>query len=422
MQPLRIAIIGTGISGLGAAYLLHPQHSITVYEKNTVAGGHSRTVMVNTAADGAVAVDTGFIVFNNRNYPLLSGLFKHLQVPIANSDMSFGASINNGWLEYGTQRLGAIFAQKRNLVRPEFYRMVADVFRFHREARGWLDKDPDITLGDCLRALKMGDWFTHYFLLAMGGAIWSTPLPQMLEFPARSFVRFFDNHGLLSLNDQPQWMTVVGGSREYVRRLSAGFADRIKLNCGAARVIRHADQIEVQDTRGGSVMFDQVIFACHADQALAMLANPSAAEQQTLGAFRYQKNRAVLHSDTRFMPHHKKAWASWVYLAEGRHDTNPAVSLSYWMNRLQPLPTKQPMIVTLNPARPPEAALQHDATEFEHPVFDAGAIRAQTQLPKIQGSDRIWYCGAYQRYGFHEDGFMSGVSVAQSLGAKIPWS
>jgi predicted NAD/FAD-binding protein len=244
----------------------------------------------------------------------------------------------------------------------------------------------------------------------------------MLEFPAQSFVRFFDNHGLLSLNDQPQWMTVTGGSREYVQRLSADFADRLKLNCGAARVIRHATGVEVQDASGGTAMFDQVIFACHADQALAMLANPSAAEQQILGAFRYQKNRAVLHSDTRFMPRHKKAWASWVYLAEGRHDTNPAVSLSYWMNRLQPLPTKQPMIVTLNPARAPDAALVHDSTEFEHPVFDAGAIRAQAQLSKIQGSDRIWFCGAYQRYGFHEDGLMSGVAVAQSLGGVIPWS
>lgn len=416
----RIAIIGTGISGMGAASMLHPHHEITVYEKNSSIGGHSRTVNVSTP-DGSIPVDTGFIVFNKRNYPLLTKLFEHYEVPIAKSDMSFGASIEGGWLEYGTQNIGNIFAQKRNLLRPKFWLMIRDVLRFNTQAKVYLEKDPSISLGACLNALGMGDWYRRYFLLPMGACIWSTPLLQIMDFPASSFLRFFENHGLLSLNDQPQWYTVQGGSREYLTRLASPFQDRIRLNCGATKVERVADGVMVHDTQGGSALYDQVVFACHADQALAMLPHPTSDEARVLGKFSYQPNRMVLHSDTSFMPNHKGAWASWVYLSDTKTDDKPNVSLSYWMNNLQPLATQTPMIVTLNPSREPAKALVHDAANFEHPLFDEAAIRAQAEIPTIQGADRVWFCGAYQRYGFHEDGLGSAVAMVKQMGIEPVW-
>lgn len=417
----RIAVIGTGISGMAAASILHPHHDITVYEKNELIGGHSRTVIVPTP-DGNIPVDTGFIVFNKRNYPLLTRLFDYYNVPVAKSDMSFGASIEDGWLEYGTQHVSNIFAQKRNVLKPQFWGMIRDVLRFNKQAKEYLEKDPSVSLGKCLDALGMGNWYRQYFLLPMGACIWSTPLAQMLDFPASSFIRFFENHGLLSLNDQPQWHTVQGGSKEYIARLTAPFKDRIRLNCGAAKVERVAGGVLVHDTQGGSTMFDQAVLACHADQALAMLQNPTADEAQILGKFSYQPNRMVLHSDVSFMPKNRQAWASWVYLSETKMDDKPNVSLSYWMNNLQPLATKTPLIVTLNPSREPAKYLIHDEANFEHPLFDEAAIRAQAQIPSIQGRDRLWFCGAYQRYGFHEDGLGSAVSMAKQMGHKPAWN
>jgi predicted NAD/FAD-binding protein len=416
----KIAIIGTGISGMGAASLLHPHHEITLYEKNSYIGGHSRTVHVKTP-DGMIPVDTGFIVFNHRNYPLLTKLFSHLNVPIAKSDMSFGASIENGWLEYGTNHPLNVFTQKRNLLRPAFWGMIRDVLKFNKQAHRYMEKDPSISLGQCLDELGMGTWYRNYFLLPMGACIWSTPLAQMLEYPAHSFIRFFTNHGLLTLNDQPQWYTVVGGSREYAERLTSPFKNRTRLNAGVASVTRHDHGVTVLDTHGNADDYDQVVFACHADQALAMLNNPSADEARILGSFRYQNNRMVLHSDTSFMPKHKGAWASWVYLSEQREDKNPCVSLSYWMNRLQPLPTNTPLIVTLNPGREPKKELVHDEYWFEHPLFDEAAIRAQADIKTIQGNNKVWFCGAYQRYGFHEDGLASSVGMVRHMGIEPPW-
>lgn len=417
---MKIAIIGSGISGLGLAYLLHPHHEITVYEKNNMLGGHSRTVDVKTPA-GNVPVDTGFIVFNDRNYPLLNGLFSHLNVPIAKSDMSFGVNINDGWLEYGTQHLSNVFAQKRNVLRPEFWRMVANILRFNKQAKRYLEQDSSISLGQCLQELGMGQWFRDYYLLAMGGAIWSTPLVQMLDFPAHTFIRFFDNHGLLTVNEQPQWHTVVGGSKEYVARLSAPFKDRIKLGCGAQNVVRHEDFVEVHDTMGGIEMYDNVVFACHSDQAMTLLETPTHNEKETIGSVRYQPNEMVLHSDVSFMPKRKAAWASWVYLSQARKDQNPSVSLSYWMNNLQPLETDIPMIVTLNPGHEPDPELVYDRYQFEHPIFDGPAIAAQSRLDEIQGEHRTWYAGAWQSYGFHEDGLLSAVKVAEKLRIQVPW-
>lgn len=415
-----IAIVGTGISGLGAASLLYPRYDITIYEKNDYIGGHSRTVEVKTK-DGIIPVDTGFIVFNKRNYPYLTRLFDHLKVPYVKSDMSFGASIDNGWLEYGTQKIGNMFAQKRNLLRPAFWGMIADILKFNKSATAYLAKDPSFTLGDCLDELGMRAWFRRYFLLAMGGAIWSTPLDEMLKFPAGTFVRFFENHGLLTVNDHPQWYTVEGGSREYVGRLIEPFKDRIHLNRAAAKVWRDENGAHVEDVHGKRDTYDDVIFACHADQALAMITDANTDEQKILSAFRYQPNRAVLHSDVSFMPKRRNTWASWVYLSENRADDNPNVSLSYWMNNLQPLKTDQPLIVTLNPGREPDPKLVYNDYMFEHPVFDAPAINNQNKIDFIQGQNRLWFCGAYQRYGFHEDGLGSAVKMAKRMGIDSPW-
>lgn len=416
----KIAIIGTGISGLGAASILHGAHDVTLYEKNDYIGGHSRTIDVKTH-DGMVPVDTGFIVFNNRNYPLLTRLFEYLNVPIAKSDMSFGANINNGWLEYGTRTAGGLFAQKKNLLKPPFWAMIADILKFNRLAKDYLSKDPSFTLGECLEELQVGPWFRDYFLLAMGGAIWSTPLDAMMKFPASSFIRFFDNHGLLTINDHPQWYTVRGGSREYVQRLTAPFKDRILLNRGVKKVWRGTDGVVIEDFHGVQGIYDDVVFSCHADQSLAMLADAGPQEKEILSAFRYQSNRAVLHSDISFMPRQKKAWASWVYLAESKSDEGSAVSLSYWMNNLQPIDTKQTLIVTLNPGREPDPCLVHNDYTFEHPVFDEAAVRNQARIDEIQGCNRLWFCGAYQRYGFHEDGLGSAVKMTQRMGINPPW-
>lgn len=416
----NIAIIGTGISGLSAAYLLHPHHDITVYEKNDYLGGHSRTVEVKTI-DGVVPVDTGFIVFNYRNYPLLTGLFAHLNVPVVKSDMSFGASINDGWMEYSTQHLTRVFAQRRNLLRPHFWQMIFNILSFNKQAKTYLERDPAITLEECLAELRMGRWFKEYYLLAMGSAIWSTPLEEMLKFPASTFVRFFENHGLLTVSDQPQWYTVAGGSREYVKRLAAPFRDKIRTNTGIAKIMRASDSVTVVDNHGRHEAYDEVILACHADQALLMIDNPSAQERRILSAFRYQPNRAVLHSDVSFMPKSKKAWASWVYLSEKKHDKNSGISLSYWMNNLQPLATQKPIVVTLNPSREPASELVYDDYWFEHPLFDEAAIRAQDEISQIQGKNRVWFCGAYQRYGFHEDGLGSAVSMVQAMGIEKTW-
>ncbi len=415
-HSMKIAIIGTGISGLGAAHLLAPHHDITIYEKNSYIGGHSRTIEIS-ANNKTIPVDTGFIVFNNWNYPNLMGLFKMLDVPYHKSNMSFGVSIDQGWLEYAS---GHMLAGK-NIIRPAYWGMLKDIVRFNRQALGYIEKDADISLGRCMDELHMGQWFRHYYLLAMGAAIWSCPIETIMQFPARTFLQFFKNHGLLSINNRPQWYSVSGGSREYVKRLTAQLHDKIRLNCAAEKITPEDPGIHVRDTRGKTEMYDQVVMACHADEALKMIDAPSTDEQAILGAFSYQDNTIIVHRDTSFMPHNKKCWASWVYLSEGREDKNNRVSLSYWMNNLQNLETETPVIVTLNPGRRPQEDLIDDEHNFSHPVFDLSAIKAQNDIETIQGRRGLWFCGAYQRYGFHEDGLLSAVNVAKKLGAKIPW-
>ncbi|MDG1820596.1 MAG: FAD-dependent oxidoreductase [Methylophilaceae bacterium] len=414
---MRIAIIGTGISGLGAAYLLQHEHELVVYEKNAYVGGHSRTIDV-PVEHGVLPVDTGFIVFNDWNYPHLFGLFDHLKVPYQKSDMSFGVSINQGWLEYSS---GGLFAQRSNLIRPQYWRMLFDVFKFNKQALAYIDRDPSISLGDCLEKLNMGTWFKRYYILAMGAAIWSCPVETIMQFPAQTFLRFFKNHGLLSINHRPQWYTVTGGSREYKSRLIQSFEAQIRLNNGAVSVVHQDDEIQVTDQHGDTQTFDHVIFACHADEALQMMAQPSADEADILSHFKYQSNQIIVHSDVSFMPQHQQCWASWVYLSEQQEDKSNGVSLSYWMNNLQSLDTKIPIIITLNPALRPKEALIIDEHHFTHPIFDYHAIVSQSKIQRIQGKRNFWYCGAYQRYGFHEDGLLSAVNVVKALGGSIPW-
>ena len=416
----RIAIIGTGISGLGAAHLLHPDHEITVYEKASRIGGHSRTVTVDY--DGkAIPVDTGFIVFNRRNYPHLTGLFAELGVPTHKSDMTFAASIRDGWLEWGAQDLNSVIGQRRNLFRPRFALLVRDVMAFNRDAQKMVEHRPDLTLDGLIRAMHLGDWFRHYYLLPMAGAIWSCPPSEMLNFPARSLVTFFANHQLLSFTGQPQWYTVTGGSQEYVRRLSAPFAHRIRTDCGAVAVTRQDGKVQIRDARGESHTYDQLVMACHGDEALALLKDAGSTERAALSAFRYQKNLAVLHRDTSVMPLRKRCWASWVYHSDGNR-AHPHITVSYWMNRLQGIDEKYPLFVSLNPAQPIAQDKIFDSAEFDHPVFDAGALAAQSKIAGLQGLRGTWFCGAHLRHGFHEDGLSSAVTVARLLGSRIPWA
>jgi predicted NAD/FAD-binding protein len=416
----RIAIVGTGISGLGAAYLLNPHHDITVYEKAARIGGHTRTVTVSYNGT-KIPVDTGFIVFNRQNYPNLTGLFHYLDVPTHESDMTFAATIGEGWLEWGAKNVNAIFGQRRNLLRPGFFRLLRDVIRFNGHALNTVEKHPRISLGELIELLNLGDWFRRYYLLPMAGAIWSCPPQQMLDFPAMSFVRFFENHGLLSVSGQPQWYTVTGGSQEYVRRLTQSFTSRIRTGCGVAEVARNSDGIEIRDDQGGVERYDHAILGCHADESLSILKDARSEERALLGAFRYQPNRAILHKDPSVMPKRNACWASWVYKADVS-TSELKISVSYWMNKLQGIDARFPLFVTLNPTQ--KIAPEHvfDEHIFYHPVFDAAAMAAQHGLSEIQGHQNTWYCGAYLRHGFHEDGLLSAVEIAKQFGIDAPWA
>ena len=417
---MRLAIIGSGISGLGAAWLLHQQHEITIYEKENRIGGHANTVEADVGGR-TIPVDTGFIVFNDRNYPNLRGLFGQIDVPYQNSEMSFAVSIDGGRLEYGGGSIPQLFAQKRNLLRPRFGRMVYDILRFFREAPALLEGDPGaLSLGEYLKRNRYSDGFLYDHLLPMAAAIWSCPVQTMLEFPAASFARFFHNHGLMSVNDRPQWMTVTGGSREYVQRLTSPFADRFRLGNAAVSVRRVPGGVMVRGSDGEETLYDQAILACHADQSLALLQDSDAAERDILGQCRYQPNEAVLHCDPALMPKRRAVWSSWNYLAEGEaYDREVAVT--YWMNLLQGIDPTHPLFVTLNPIRQPDPAKVFARISYSHPVFDGPAMRAQTELQTIQGTRGLWFCGAWDGYGFHEDGLKSGIAVALALGADVPW-
>jgi len=416
---LNIAVVGTGISGLSAAWLLSQRHDVTVFEQDTRIGGHS-----NTVDAGAVPVDTGFIVYNDASYPNLIALFDHLKVPTKQTEMSFAVSVNDGMLEYGGSTIGQLFAQRRNLISPRFWSMLWGLGRFYREAPGFTDPDGIVTsLGDYLDRRRFGDAFQQDHLLPMAAAIWSTPAGRIRDYPAEAMIRFCENHGLLKITGRPIWRTVDGGSREYVSRLSAPFADRIRLGSPVRRLARHANGVSITTANGETLAFDHAVLASHADQSLAMLADASPDEQSLLGAFQYTRNPTFLHSDLSLMPKRRAVWSSWNFLMRRDDGGNAAPCVTYWMNRLQSIPEETPLFVTLNPVRPPAADSIIRTELYEHPVFDEAAIRSQRQLWRLQGQRGTWFCGAYFGSGFHEDGLQAGLAVAEALGGvRRPWT
>ncbi|MFZ8941168.1 MAG: NAD(P)/FAD-dependent oxidoreductase [Gemmobacter sp.] len=411
----RIAVIGGGISGMAAARLLSAHHAVTLLEAEPRLGGHARTVLAGKRGDQPV--DTGFIVFNRVNYPHLVKLFEQLDVPVADSDMSFGASLDGGRIEYALRNLDAIFTQRRNALNPRFLRMLIDVLRFNARAVE-IARDPAMTVRDFLRALGSGAWFRDYYLLPLSGAIWSTPVENILDFPAAAMIRFFENHALLSATGQHQWFTVRGGSVQYVRRLEGALRRAgVEIRTGApvAAVRRPlAGGVEVRPAGGVWESFDQVVLATHSDDALRLLADPSPAERAALGKIRYQPNQAVLHADPALMPRNRKAWASWVY-CEAADKRSAKIDLTYWMNSLQPIPKDDPLFVTLNTTRPIDERLIHDVVTFRHPVYDLGALQGQAEVRGLNGTRGTWFCGAWMKNGFHEDGFASAVDVVDAL-------
>lgn len=417
----NVAVIGSGISGLSAAWLLNKHHNVTLYEANDYIGGHSATVDIEI--DGkSIPVDTGFIVYNAPNYPNLTALFDDLGVTTQNTDMSFSTSIADGEFEYaGGNDLSGVFAQKSNLLKPRFWLMLRDLFRFYKKAPDYLANVAfaDLTLGELLGKKNFSSAFIKDHLGPMGAAIWSSDAAEILDYPAQSFLKFFQNHGLLERNNAPQWRTVFGGSREYVTKISSGFKDCIRLNTAVQNIIPKAGSVEVV-TAVGTDTFDQVILACHADQALALLPNDMYEQRCTLKRLNYRANKVVLHSDTSLMPRRRKAWASWNYIARTRDDDAPAVS--YWMNRLQHLQTETPVIVTLNPNGPIDPAKVFGEYSYAHPTFNFEALKAKQAVWNFQGERGIWFCGAYLGDGFHEDGIQSGLAVAELLGGIArPW-
>lgn len=415
----KLAVIGGGISGLSAAWLLSERHDVVLYEKDDRLGGHSNTVNVDLAG-GKVPVDTGFIVFNEPSYPNFTALLDYLGVESEDSCMSFAASIDGGRIEYSGQGLSSVFARRLNAISPTFWKMLSDIPRFHRDAKKALQLGglEDASLGDFVRERKYGHGFCEHFLKPMAAAIWSTPHMKVFEYPAFSFLKFFDNHGLLRVLNGQHWRTVKGGSRAYVRKLKKGFFDKARLNAGIAEVIRTANGVIVKDVNGDTDRFDQVVIASHADAALAMLRGASQEEHAILSAFKYQKNRAVLHLDHSQMPARRRAWSSWNYLGDDH-----AGAVTYWMNRLQNLTCDENIFVTLNPKSPIHSDHMIADFEYDHPMFNAATAVAQSDIWRIQGRGGVWYAGAHLGYGFHEDGLQSGLAVAEAIGGvRRPWS
>ncbi|MBX9848201.1 MAG: FAD-dependent oxidoreductase [Rhodocyclaceae bacterium] len=417
----HVAVIGSGISGLATAWILRDTHNVTLYEAEPRLGGHTHTVEVNV--EGLTfPVDTGFLVFNRRTYPNLCALFEQIGIEADASDMSFSARIDGENLEWAGSDLNTVFGQRRNLLRPAFIGMVRDILRFNRETTALSNSISagGESLGEFLERRKFGRAFRDWYLLPMAAAIWSCPTATMLAYPLATFVRFCHNHGLLQIMNRPQWLSVKGGGREYVRRLAGDLSD-IRLSSPVLAVQRAEDGVYVR-TATGVDRYDEVVMASHSDQSLRILGNSATpAERAVLSAVSYQPNRAVLHTDASLLPQRRRLWSAWNYAAGPQTAETAPVAVSFLINMLQPLPVQTPVIVSLNPYQAPAADKVIAEFDYAHPVFDQAAITAQSMLPGIQGRDRVWFCGAWGRYGFHEDGLRSAIAVAEGMGISVPW-
>jgi predicted NAD/FAD-binding protein len=419
-KNLSIAIVGSGVAGLTAAYLLNKEHTVRVFEKNDYPGGHTHTIVLDKDPDRGTPVDTGFIVMNHRNYPLFTKLLDRLGVTLRDSDMSFGYSCEYTGLQYSSRGFGGFFAQRKNLFSPSVWRMFFDLVKFHRKARHDLVSGgiAGLTLGQYLAKNGFSDIFINHHILPMGGAIWSTPDAGMMEFPAESFLRFFDNHGLLSFTGSPIWRTVVGGSYTYVTAIRNTLKMDVVTGCAVQSVHRENGRVRIKSSGRDDELFDCVVIAAHADDALKLLADPSADEKRLLGAWRYEENNTVLHSDDAVMPTNKNARASWNFLRE-KKENEQVLSLSYDMNRLQGFNTVRRYFVTLNTHKKIQEKDVVTKMVYHHPSFTFESMKTQSELPTLNGKQNTYFCGSYFGYGFHEDAVRSAVDIAKLFGIEL---
>ncbi len=420
-NELDIAVVGAGVAGITAAFLLQPHHRVTLYEKNPYLGGHTHTIIIPAGPDAGTPVDTGFIVLNDRTYPLFNRLLQKLAVEIRPSDMSFSYLSEGSGLHYASHSLNGLFAQRRNLGNPGHLYMLLEILRFNRAARRGLGRGSltNLTLGDFLQRLKMSRRFQTRYIVPMAAAIWSAPDAEIMDFPMETFARFFENHGLLSVSDQPQWYYVKGGSHTYVQAFRKAFQGTIHTATAVRGIKRNASRVKVRMADGTRQEHDLVIVAAHADEALGLLEDPSPDEKRLLGAWVYSRNQVVLHTDAGWMPPNRRAWASWNYRRQASADGRSPVTLTYHMNRLQHLETRRPYFVTLNPPRPIAAGATVARFEYHHPTYTFASLATQPELPRLNGARQIFFCGSYWGYGFHEDAVRAAVDVAAALGGRL---
>lgn len=422
-ERLTIAVIGAGIAGIAAAHVLQRRHEVTLYERNDYVGGHTNTIVIDEGPDAGAAVDTGFIVLNDRTYPTFNRFLAQLGVSIRDSDMSFSYYCPESGLHYASSSLNALFAQRGNLLRPRFLGMIRDILRFNRRATSDLEAGSgfsDATLGEYIARNRWGDAFRDHYLLPMAAAIWSTGPTKMLDFPAEYIAHFYKNHGLLTIWDQPRWKTVIGGSHTYVKAFLEQFKGTIRVSSPVQNVSRDSDGVEIVLGNGETERFDRVVLAAHANESLSMLADPSNEELAALGAWSYEPNHVVLHCDPTLMPPSRRAWASWNYVREGgTEDGVDQVSLTYYMNGLQGLNTKREYFVSVNRKHPIADADVIARIDYTHPVYTFHAMKSQAALRQLSGSNNTYFCGSYFGYGFHEDATKSGVDVARAFGMDL---
>jgi predicted NAD/FAD-binding protein len=418
---LDIAVVGAGVAGITAAFLLQARHRVTLYEKNDYLGGHTHTVVIPEGPDAGTPVDTGFIVLNDRTYPLLNRLLDKLAVKISPSDMSFSYFSESSGFHYASHSFNGLFAQRRNLSNPAHLYMLLEILRFNQAARRGLPRGAlaNLTLGDFLQRLKMSRRFRTRYIVPMAAAIWSAPDADIMHFPMETFARFFENHGLLSVRDQPQWYYVEGGSHTYVKAFRDRFRGTIHAGIAVRGIRRTASGVQVRLAGGMQQNHDLAIVAAHADEALGLLEDPSSDEKRLLGAWDYSRNQVVLHVDTDWMPTNRRAWASWNYRRQASADGRAPVTLTYHMNRLQHLRTRKPYFVTLNPPRPIAAEATVARFEYHHPTYTFASMATQPELPRLNGARRTYFCGSYWGYGFHEDAVHAAVEVAAALGGRL---